>query len=135
MGLFSFLFGKNNRETESCEPESKPLVQEMSESELEFRFDEIFANEFSGFVIRKNVSASELNAAAHPASKVINYLIYKGETPYLAILFVRANNYRGMNVVGTQQICEKNGIGVLRFFTHMTNDITYVTERIRNSLK
>ena len=47
----------------------------------------------------------------------------------LAVVLVRANTYRGKNVMGTKELCEQKGIGYLRFFVEMPNEPAYIIER------
>lgn len=53
---------------------------------------------------------------------------------FLAVVLVRQNTYRGLNVQGTQKICEQLKIPYLRFFEEYPNKEEYVVSRIRKYL-
>ena len=122
-------------------PDCRPFEKIVrSREECAAYFGEIFATEFSGVEIKTNVAASELGAMLgtteeiHPACTPVDILVMKDGRPCLAIVFVLANTYRGMNVVGTKHICENGNLEYMRFFMDMRNDKEYVVNRLNTAL-
>lgn len=148
MGFFEFLFGKNKQPLPNFndEPKAEPVnapakvASEMSADELKARIAKVFAEKLTDTDVETNVSAGRLceicglDADVHPACTPVDFIVKKNGTPCLAIVVVRPNTYRGMNVIGTKDICEKAGVPYMRFFTNMTNDEQYVEERIKNAI-
>lgn len=98
-------------------------------------FDSVIRQNFSDCEYRIDVPARELAPGCHPACTPIQYLFYKNGKPSLAVVLVQSNTYRGMNVKGTQSICELLGITYIRFFANCPNKTDYVVDRIRSYLK
>lgn len=149
MKLFDLLFGTKNKpvENKTCAPQevqptapTLPEVPERSAQEWSDFFEEILTTEFASYTIKKAVAAAELVAmtgitvAYHPACSPVDFLIMKDNEPVLAVMLVRANTYRGMNVKGTYAICEAAGLQYVRFFTDMANERAYVVERMKQYL-
>lgn len=105
-----------------------------SRTELINDFKKLFSEHFSEYNIRYEVSASSLDAFAHPACTPIQFLFEKDGKAVLAAVIVRPNTYRGMNVVATKDVCDNRGIRYLRFFEDMPNEDTYVVNRIKENL-
>lgn len=144
--LFKSLFGTQAETPYAAPgaPGSTPYVQpnipSYTNEEWHAYFEEIFESEFSEYTVQKNVSVQELLTAFgaslhfHPACAPIDYVFYKDNRPCLAVVLVRANTYRGMNVKGTQDICAALGLGYMRFFTEMLNEKAYVIDRLKAQL-
>lgn len=81
------------------------------------------------------VPASALDPAVHPASIPIPFILEKENKKQLAIFIVRANNYRGMNVTATKDLCYDKGIVWIQFYEEYANDDDYVVARIRHYLE
>jgi len=81
------------------------------------------------------VPASALDPAAHPASIPIPFILEIENQKQLAIFIVRANNYRGMNVTATKDLCYDKGIVWIQFYEEYANDDDYVVARIRHCLE
>ena len=149
MKLFEFLFGakKTTPQQETHTPKAiqptapkLPAVPERSIQEWNAYFEEILTTEFAGYTVKQQVAAAELVALTgakveyHPACAPVSLLVLKENQPVLAVLLVRANTYRGMNVKGTYAICEAAGLEYVRFFTDMANERDYVVERLQQYL-
>lgn len=77
------------------------------------------------------VPASALDPGAHPASIPIPFILEKENQKQLAIFIVRTNNYRGMNVTATKDLCYDKGIVWIQFYEEYANDDDYVVARIQ----
>lgn len=121
---------------------SQPTVEEEESSYPQMgvardqfdHFDSIIKANFADYEVRSNVSASELDSSAHPKCKPVSFMFYRDASPVLAVVLVRANTHRGMNVIGTKQIVEAKGIKYLRFYEEYDNEESYVVNRIKNNL-
>lgn len=134
--------GKNTQNGQQNTYQNTPAAPVYNEDGLynyngtaESYFSNIFYENFPEYFIETNVSAKRFDAEAHPACKPISFLFSQNGAPVLAVVLVKGNTYRGMNVIGTKWICEDNRIPYLRFFTDRENLKSYVIERTRNHLK
>ena len=89
---------------------------------------------FSDYHIYFQVPTDQLDSSAHSACVPVTFLFEKNDRYPLAVMVVRKNTYKGMNVVATQNICRKMGMQCLRFYEEYANDDDYVVGRIRNAL-
>ena len=120
---------------QSAAEKEKSSFPEMGVARDQFdRFDSIIKANFADCEVRSNVSASELDSSAHPKCKPVSFMFYKNGVPVLAVVLVRANTHRGMNVIGTKQIVEAKGIKYLRFYEEYDNEESYVVNRIKQNL-
>jgi len=143
MGLFSFLFGgKSKPQTvdiskPATAEELKKNVPDFSYEQWKAYFEKIFTTEFPGRDFEKDVSAEELvnltglSSQPHPACAPVDFLFLKDGKPVVAVVLVRANTYRGMNVKGTHDICLDAGLEYVRFFIDMQNTGDYVANRMK----
>ncbi len=97
-------------------------------------FRRLLKANFSNYDIYYQVPASELDSSAHPACVPVTFVFEKNGRYPLAVFVVRKNNYKGMNVVATQKICENMGMKCIRFYEEYANEDDYVVGRIRNAL-
>lgn len=89
---------------------------------------------FKEYKIYYQVPASALEASAHPACEPITFLFEKDGVQQLALFVVRENNYRGMNVQGSKDICYDRGIPWIQLFEEYANDDDYVVAYLRHYL-
>ncbi len=121
--------------SQSAAEEEKSPYPEMGVARDQFNhFDAIIKANFADYEVRSNVSASELDSSAHPKCKPVSFMFYRDGAPVLAVVLVRANTHRGMNVIGTKQIVEAKGIKYLRFYEEYDNEESYVVNRIKQNL-
>ena len=105
-----------------------------SRSKLISDFQNMIAENFPEYEVLYNYKASGLDPSCHPACTPIEFLFKKDGQYVLAVVIVRQNTYRGMNVIGTRKICESLNIPYLRFFEEYPNEESYVVPRIREHL-
>lgn len=97
-------------------------------------FDSIIEKHFASCDVKRDYAASNLDASAHPACAPVQYMFFKNGSPCLAVVLVKTNNYKGMNVIATKKICEDKGIKYIRFFAEYPNEEDYVVNRIKENL-
>ena len=97
-------------------------------------FADVIARNFPDLEVRQNYPAREMDPLCHPKCAPVTFMFFKNGAPVLAVALVRTNNYRGMNVKATQQICFDRGIRYIRFYHEFKNEETYVVNRIRENL-
>lgn len=120
---------------QSVEEEENSPYPQMGVARDQFNhFEAIIKANFADYEVRSNVSASELDASAHPKCKPVSFMFYRDGAPVLAVVLVRANTHRGMNVIGTKKIIEEKGIKYLRFYEEYDNEENYVVNRIKQNL-
>ncbi len=98
------------------------------------KFDDIITRNFSDWEVKRNLPASALMSDCHPACTPVQFMFYKDSEPVLAVVLVKTNNYKGMNVLGTKRICDAKNIPYLRFYHEFDNNESYVVDRIRKHL-
>ncbi len=139
-GLEQFAAQQNNSSAQKTEERVQPEpVSYPAPVRKEFvdqfpKFDDIISRNFADYEVRRNVPASELMSDCHPACTPVQFMFYKDGKPVLAVVLVKENNYRGMNVLGTKRICDAKNITYIRFYHEYENDEAYVVERIRKYL-
>ena len=98
------------------------------------KFDDIISRNFADCEVKRNLPASALDSGCHPACTPVQFMFYEDGEPVLAVVLVRTNTYRGRNVLGTKEICEKLGIRYIRFYEEYENEESYVVNRIKENL-
>lgn len=151
MGFWRYLFGRSKEKSVKFDTrpnqkhkglwqdnDSAPVTQNFRSAygmeELRQRFSMLYRQNFPQYTILEDVPARQLWEGCHPACTPVQFLFCRGEQPVLAVVLVRANTYRGKNVMGTKELCEQKGIGYLRFFVEMPNEPAYIIERTRQHL-
>ena len=120
---------------QSYEPEETSQFPVMGVATDQFaKFDRVISENFADYEVKRNVAASELDPSCHPACKPISFLFYEDGEPVLAVVLVRTNTYRGMNVLGTKKICDDKRIKYLRFYEEYNTEESYIVDRIKKNL-
>lgn len=137
MGLFDILFGKRrntgNQDIDQNFFEDWSLKR--SRATLLKEMKEMFKRNFYDYEICYDYPAAMLKPNSHPACAPIQFMFKKGEKNVLAVVVVKQNTYRGMNVIGTKQICDDLRIPYIRFFEEYPNKEEYVVSRVRSYLE
>lgn len=151
MGFWRYLFGRSEEQSVKFDtrpnrkhqglwqdndsaPDTQNFWPVYSMEELRQRFSMLYRQNFPQYTILEDVPARQLRVDCHPACTPVQFLFCRGEQPVLAVVLVRANTYRGKNVMGTKDLCEQKGIGYLRFFVEKPNEPAYIIERTRQHL-
>ena len=120
---------------QTYEPEEESDYPQMGVATDQFaKFDRVISENFAGYEVKRNAPASELKPGCHPSCKPISFLFYKDGSPVLAVVLVRTNTYRGMNVVATKNICDELGIRYIRFYEEYNTEESYIINRIKDNL-
>lgn len=121
-------------QTQTSAPAYPEPVRQQAVPDQFPKFDAIITAHFSEYEVRRNLPARELLPECHPACTPVQFMFYKDGKPVLAVVLVKTNNYRGMNVLGTKKICDAMNIPYLRFYHEYENAEDYVVQRIREHL-
>lgn len=119
---------------DECDDSDSGYDVKRTVADIRDYFDNLVKTNFADEDFRIDVPAAELAPDCHPACTPIQYLFYKDGKPFLAVVLVQTNTYKGMNVKGTRFICERLGIRYIRFFASYPNEEIYVVERIKKYL-
>lgn len=100
---------------------------------LRNRLENIIANAFPGYELKKNVSASEMGAGF--GAEAYSYGIYYNDTPRLYISVIsNRNDYKLKRYRMSKQAAENNGVTHFNFFSHLPNEESYITNRLSEVL-
>lgn len=151
MGFFSKFF-KTGRQTQDQTQDIKPVRPYCpehlkgtdrdpdeepcwySEDILRDRLERIFSEEWSGYEVRKDISAAELDAPAK--SQPYSYGLYLQGKPKAMILVLEdKNDYRYWKVVSSHKACEKKGIFCMNLLPHMPNRRSYISKRLKDNVR
>lgn len=138
MGLFDKLFGANKKVAPQREVDSgffEDWSYKRSREDLLAELKSMIDRNFADYEVICEYEASNLNSDCHPACTPIQFMFQKNGRNQLAVVVVRQNTYRGMNVLGTQKLCEMWNIPYIRFFEEYPNKEEYVVPRIQSYLK
>ena len=93
----------------------------------------VVAKEFPDYELRENVKAAELGGESGAAS--YTYGIYRDATPVIMInVFVDRNAYRLKRYRLAREAAEFSGVKHLSFFSHLPNEVSYITNRLRDNM-
>ncbi len=105
----------------------------LAESSTYFSFI-INKADFSGYTVETDVHPNVFDPSAHPKCFPITYLFKKDGEPVLAVLLMFRDQYRAMIAKGTYEVLDSRGIKYLRFYREMSNEESYVIDRIKDNL-
>lgn len=107
--------------------------RESGERELRKRLEQIFAEEWADYEVRKNVPASELNA--QPEAKTYSYGIYWcGQPKAMIMILTDRNQYRKKEVRLAGDACRMNGIPYMNFMSYLPNTCEYISKRLKENI-
>ena len=134
MGFFDKLLGKNKEtfvpQKQTEEVQFVDWSTKRERAVLLAQMKEMLERNFSEYEIACEYPASMLNPNSHPACTPIQFMFRKDGRNVLAVAVVKQNTYRGMNVIGTQKLCDDMGIPYIRFFEEYPNKEEYVVSRV-----
>lgn len=128
MGLFSSLVNlftgqSNNTRT----------YVESGENILRQRLEEVFITDYSECDVRRDISALEI----YNEPDAVNYdygLYLEGKPIALFNVISYRNVYRKKSYRLAKQIAEERGIPHMNFFAHLPNEVSYISERLRENI-
>ncbi len=105
----------------------------VGEAGLRARLEQVIANEYSTYELKKNVPASEM--FAEPGAVDYSYGIYKNGAPvaYITVIADR-NEYKLKRFRDAKAAAEARGIPHMNFFAHLPNETSYISERLKQEI-
>ena len=102
-------------------------------SDVFSKIKHVVATEFTEYELRENVNSSELGGESGAAS--YTYGIYRNCAPVIMInVFTDRNEYKLKRYRLAKEAAEFSGVTYLRFFSHLPNEISYITERLKANM-
>lgn len=101
---------------------------------VEQRVQNVCARSFPEYILKSNISVSELN----PAIEARNYsfMLYKDNSPKLAIMVLPGHNdYAKKNVKAAHEVCRTYGINCINIMTYLPSTEEYITDRIMANIR
>ena len=122
MGLFDFLFKAR-----------EPKISEVDI--LRNKLEEVFAAEYNNYELRKDVHISEIKISDEDIS--YSYGLYSGSVIPKALIMVinNRNDYRTRPFKVAKIIAENEGIVYLNFFSHLPNEMDYISQLLKDNIK
>jgi len=106
--------------------------ESLSGGQIEDNFFRVLTTEFSDYEIRRNISAMEIGGSN--IARNYTFGLYQGGIPKMLITLTPHNRYQNRPFREAKSACENQGIVFMNFFTHFSNEKTYVVNRIQNAL-
>lgn len=121
MGIFDFLF-----------KEKKPRVTEVDI--LRNKLEEVFTTEYNSYELRKDININEIKVTDVDIS--YSYGLYLGSTPKALIMVINnRNDYRTRPFKVAKSTAENDGIVYLNFFSHLPNEMSYISQRLKDNIR
>ena len=93
------------------------------------RIERIAASEWSGYELRKNISASELGADNN--ARDYSYGLYLNGVPKAMIIIIDIpSHYKKKDVLLAHEACERQGIFCMNLLLHLPNRYSYISKRL-----
>lgn len=102
------------------------------ESVVRARIEKVAAEEWAGYELRKNISASEMGAEA--GAKDYTYGLYLNGIPMAMILILDADEYRLKRVRLAHQACRDKGVFCMNLMLQLPNRRSYISEMLRKNV-
>lgn len=110
-----------------------PKRRESGESKLRARLEQILADEWADYEIKKQVPPSELGE--HSKAKAYSYGIYRyGQPRAMIMILTDRNQYRRKEVLLAKEACERNGIPYMNFMSHLPNTSEYISNHLKENI-
>lgn len=97
------------------------------------RVEKVFAEEWSGYEVRRNVWAYEMGA--EEGSHDYSYGLYLNGQPKAMIMVLdSADDYRRRSVKLAHKACELKGVFCMNLLPHMPNRRSYISKRLKDNV-
>ena len=97
------------------------------------RLEEVFKTEYPDCEFRTNISASEIEITTIATD--YSYGLYRNGTPIAFINVIKnRNDYRRLKYREAKAIAIRHGIPHMNFFTHLPNEVEYISQRLKNEI-
>lgn len=96
--------------------------------------EQVISNEYVGYDLRRNVPSTEMYATDNAVD--YTYGLYRNGFPVLFINVIgNRNDYSLLRFRRAKEAAVANGVPHLNFFSHLPNEISYISNRIRANIK
>ena len=106
----------------------------VDSSNINQKFDQIFAAEFSDLSIIRNASPESIGIAAPQPCRPYSYALQRNGKTVAAIMLTPHNRDKNSAFLNARKSALDSKIAFLNFYTHFANERGYVVSRIRNAL-
>ena len=101
---------------------------------VEQKFDQIFAAEFSDLAVVRNASPESIGIQAPQPCRPYTYALQRGGKTVAAIMLTPHNRDKNSAFLNARKSALDSRIAFLNFYTHFENERGYVVSRIKNVL-
>ena len=113
----------------------RPVIQNnFANTNIDQKFDQILAAEFSDLEIVKNASPEKIGISAPNPCKPYSYALLRNGKAVAVIMLTHHNRDRNSAFLNARKSALESNITFLNFYTHFANERNYVISRIKNAL-
>lgn len=103
------------------------------EAVIRARVEKVFAEEWSGYEVRRNVWAYEMGA--EEGSHDYSYGLYlDGQPKAMVMVLEYSDDYRRKSVKLAHKACEQKGVFCMNLLPHMPNRRSYISKRLKDNV-
>ncbi|MCL2130376.1 MAG: hypothetical protein FWH35_08490 [Treponema sp.] len=106
----------------------------FANSNMDQKFDQILASEFSDLEIIRNASPGSIGISAPEPCKPYSYALMRNGKAAAVIMLTLHNRDRNSAFLNAKKSALNSNITFLNFYTHFANERDYVVSRIKNAL-
>ena len=112
-----------------------PVVQNSSAAtNIDQKFDQILAAEFSDLEIVRNAPPEKIGISAPNPCKPYSYALLRNGKTVAVIMLTHHNRDRNSAFLNARKSALESNITFLNFYAHFPNERSYVVSRIKNAL-
>jgi len=109
-------------------------VNPVNSANVDQKFDQILAAEFSELQVIKNASPESIGVSASHPCKPYSYALLRNGKTVAAIMLTAHNRDKNSAFLNARKSALDSKIAFLNFYTHFANERSYVVSRIKNAL-
>lgn len=103
------------------------------EAVIRARVEKVFAEEWSGYEVRRDVAAPEMGASVF--SSPYSYGLYLNGQPKAMVMVLKSRDgYREKTVKQAHKACEERGVFCMNLLPHMPNRRSYISKRLKDNV-
>lgn len=103
------------------------------EAVIRARVEKVFAEEWSGYEVRRDVWAYEMGA--EEGSYDYSYGLYLDGQPKAMVMVLKySDDYRRKGVKLAHKACEEKGVFCMNLLPHMPNRRSYISKRLKDNV-
>ncbi len=127
-------FSNTPLQTTHSSPNITVAKQPSGERLLHERLEQVFANEWQDYTVCRNVAPSYLYAPDN--AKHYDYVLYRNNIPVIAILAITSPSHSIPKKARlAKEACMEQNIPCLYFMSHLPNELSYISNRLRQSIQ